>query len=194
MSSLVPHLGGCVDDIAFFPSMISKSNVHGPATFMQNTGFILPGYPSMGAWISYGLGGMNDNLPTFVVLPDPRGFAPNGPANHSAAFLPAAHQGTMIRVGRPNPIHDLFPPKSAKYITAESEEDVARRAREAQPRPHGRARRGLAARSAYSLLRNGRAAAGERARSAGRFPMSPPRPASSMASTRGSRPTSDGAA
>lgn len=123
MSSLVPHLGGCVDDMAFFPSMVSKSNVHGPATFMQNSGFILPGYPSMGAWVSYGLGGMNDNLPTFVVLPDPRGFAPNGPANHSAAFLPAAHQGTMIRVGRPNPIHDLFPPESTKYITAESEAD-----------------------------------------------------------------------
>ncbi len=121
MSSLVPHLADCVDDMAFFPSMIAKSNVHGPATFMQNTGFILPGYPSMGAWISYGLGGMNDNLPTFVVLPDPRGFAPNGPANHSAAFLPASHQGTMIRVGRPNPIHDLFPPESAQYITAESE-------------------------------------------------------------------------
>ena len=123
MSSLVPHLGGCVDEMAFFPSMVSKSNVHGPATFMQNTGFILPGYPSLGAWISYGLGAMNDNLPTFVVLPDPRGFAPNGPANHAAAFLPATHQGTMIRVGRPNPIHDLFPPEPAKYITPRSDAD-----------------------------------------------------------------------
>ena len=121
MSSLVPNLGTCVDDMAFFHSMVSKSNVHGPATFMQNTGFILPGYPSVGAWISYGLGSMNENLPTFVVLPDPRGFAPNGPANHSGAFLPALHQGTMIRVGRPNPIHDLFPPKSATYINGQSE-------------------------------------------------------------------------
>ncbi len=123
MSSLVPHLGECADDMAFFHSMIAKSNVHGPATFMQNTGFILPGYPSMGGWVSYGLGSMNENLPTFVVLPDPRGFAPNGPANHSAAFLPALHQGTMIRVGRPNPIHDLFPPESAKYINERSETD-----------------------------------------------------------------------
>ena len=123
MSSLVPHLGECADDMAFFHSMIAKSNVHGPATFMQNTGFILPGYPSMGGWVSYGLGSMNENLPTFVVLPDPRGFAPNGPANHSAAFLPALHQGTMIRVGRPNPIHDLFPPESAKYINKQSEAD-----------------------------------------------------------------------
>jgi hypothetical protein len=79
MSSLVPHLGSCVDDMAFFPSMISKSNVHGPATFLQASGFVLPGYPSMGSWISYALGSMNKNLPDFVVLPDVRGYAPTGP-------------------------------------------------------------------------------------------------------------------
>lgn len=123
MSSLVPHLATCVDEMAFFPSMISKSNVHGPATFMQNSGFVLPGYPSMGAWVSYGLGSLTDELPTFVVLPDARGFAPNGPGNHSAGFLPAQHQGTMIHAGRENPIHDLFPPGSADFISAESERD-----------------------------------------------------------------------
>jgi len=57
-------------------------------------------------------------------LPDVRGFAPNGPANWSAGFLPAVHQGTMIRVGKPNPIYDLFPPDSASFITAESERDT----------------------------------------------------------------------
>jgi hypothetical protein len=66
---------------------------------------------------------MNDNLPTFVVLPDARGFAPNGPANWSSGFLPATHQGTMIRVGQPNPIFNLFPPDSAKFITPEAERD-----------------------------------------------------------------------
>lgn len=121
ISDLVPHIGACVDDIAFIHSMVSKSNVHGPATYMQNTGFLLPGFPHMGAWISYGLGRLTDNLPTFVVLPDVRGFAPNGPANWSAGFLPAAHQGTMLRVGKPNPIFDLFPPESAKFITRDSE-------------------------------------------------------------------------
>src|SRR6202012_3490607 len=75
----------------------------------------------MGSWISYGLGSMNDNLPTFVVLPDSRGFAPNGPGNWSAGFLPAAHQGTMVRPGAKNPIADLRPPPSADFITAESE-------------------------------------------------------------------------
>lgn len=123
ISSLVPHLAECVDHMAFFPSMISKSNVHGPATFMQNTGFVLPGFPSMGSWLSYGLGGLTDELPTFVVLPDARGFAPNGPGNHSAGFLPAQHQGTMFRAGRKNPIHDLFPPESAEFITPKSESD-----------------------------------------------------------------------
>src|SRR5438034_2366331 len=53
ISDLVPQIGSCADDIAFVHSMIAKSNVHGPATFMQNTGFVLPGFPSMGSWISY---------------------------------------------------------------------------------------------------------------------------------------------
>lgn len=123
MSDLVPHLGSCVDDIAFVHSMVAKSNVHGPATFMQNTGFVLPGFPHMGAWISYGLGSLTDNLPTFVVLTDARGFAPNGPANWSAGFLPAAHQGTMIRLGRPNPIFDLFAAPGSKSITPQSERE-----------------------------------------------------------------------
>jgi len=124
VSDLVPHIASCADDIAFVHSMIAKSNVHGPATFMQNTGFVLPGYPCMGSWVSYGLGSMNQNLPTFIVLPDSRGYAPNGPANWSAGFLPAAHQGTMIRASSPNPIYDLFPPKQSAHINSASEADT----------------------------------------------------------------------
>jgi hypothetical protein len=126
ISDLVPHLAGCVDEMAFVHSMVSKSNVHGPATFMQNSGFALPGFPSMGAWISYGLGSMTDNLPTFVVLPDARGFPPNGPANWSAGFLPAAHQGTLIKPAAANPIADLHPSPAARYVTARSEADGLR--------------------------------------------------------------------
>jgi hypothetical protein len=74
----------------------------------------------MGAWISYGLGSLNENLPTFVVLPDMRGFAPNGPANWGAAFLPAAYQGTMIRANDRNPIFDLYPPQN-DFINRDSE-------------------------------------------------------------------------
>ncbi len=121
ISDLVPHLAGSVDEMAFVHSMVAKSNVHGPATFMQTSGFTLPGFPSMGAWISYGLGTANQNLPAFVVLPDTRGFAPNGPANWGSGFLPATHQGTMIRAGKTNPIYDLFPPATAGFIGAQSE-------------------------------------------------------------------------
>ncbi len=122
ISDLVPQLGSCVDDMAFIHSMVAKSNVHGPATFMQATGFVQPGFPGMGAWISYGLGRLTDDLPTFVVLPDSRGFAPNGPANWSAGFLPAAHQGTMVRPSSKNPIEDLFPPDEAR-ATRDGEAD-----------------------------------------------------------------------
>lgn len=123
VSDLLPHTATCVDDMAFVMSLMAKSNVHGPATFMQNTGFILPGFPSAGAWISYALGSLTDNLPVFVVLPDPRGVPPNGPANWSAGFLPASHQATVIRAGSQDPIYDLQPPASAKFITKESEQD-----------------------------------------------------------------------
>ena len=121
VSDLVPEIGDCVDDIAFVHSLTSRSNVHGPATFLQATGFVNPGFPAMGSWVSYGLGSMTDELPTFVVLPDARGYAPNGPANWSAGFLPALHQGTMIRPDRPEPIRALFPPVEAEFVSAESE-------------------------------------------------------------------------
>jgi hypothetical protein len=104
-------------------AMASKTNVHGPASYMQNTGFLLPGFPSMGAWISYGLGRLTDNLPTFVVLPDPRGLPYNQTGNFSSGFLPQAHAGTVIRPTAPTPIADLFPPKTAKEVTRDSEAD-----------------------------------------------------------------------
>jgi hypothetical protein len=101
--------------------MVSKSNIHGPATFMQNTGFILPGFPSAGGWISYALGSETEDLPDFVVLPDPRGLPPNGSSNWASGFLPAAHQATTIRAGTPTPIHDLRPAAGNGFVTAESE-------------------------------------------------------------------------
>ncbi|MBM3760903.1 MAG: DUF1501 domain-containing protein [Acidobacteria bacterium] len=122
VSDLFPKVGACADDITFIHSMMSKSNVHGPATFMQNTGFILPGFPSAGAWVSYGLGSLNENLPVFVVMPDPRGMPPNGPANWGGGFLPAAHQATMVKVGTQTPIADLDPPQGT-YVTPRSESD-----------------------------------------------------------------------
>jgi hypothetical protein len=123
VSKLLPNIGSCADDIAFVHSMVSTSNVHGPATYLQATGFALPGYPAMGSWISYGLGSLTDNLPTFVVIPDDRGYAPNGPANWASGFLPAAHQGTMLRPGASPPLFDLNAPKDT-FATPDGDADA----------------------------------------------------------------------
>ncbi|MFN7827512.1 MAG: DUF1501 domain-containing protein [Acidobacteriota bacterium] len=117
----VAALGSVVDEIAFVHNMVSKSGVHSTATLLQSTGFLLPGFPGAGCWVSYGLGSMNDNLPTFVVLPDHRGMPSNGVKNWDAAFLPAEHSGTVVYPGQPAPISDLHPHKSASYVTRESE-------------------------------------------------------------------------
>src|SRR5207237_797983 len=124
VSSVLPHLATGVDDMAFIMSMATKTNVHGPGVYMQNTGFVLPGFPCMGAWISYGLGSLNQNLPTFVVLPDARGLPYNSKSSFSSGFLPVAHQGTIIKPSSPNPIADLFPPPSATNITKASEQEA----------------------------------------------------------------------
>src|ERR1043165_7246236 len=97
VSSVFPHVAKHVDELAFLMAMASKTNVHGPASYMQNTGFIQPGFPCMGAWISYGLGRLTDNLPAFVVLPDSRGLPYNQVGDFSAGVLPTEHAGTVIR-------------------------------------------------------------------------------------------------
>ena len=109
--------------MAFIHNVVGKTGVHSQATYLQATGFQRPGFPGIGSWVSYGLGSMNDNLPTFVVLPDHRGYASNGPKNWSAAFLPASHQGTTLFPGRENPIADLHPPKGS-FVNPKSEADT----------------------------------------------------------------------
>ncbi len=121
LSDVVRPLGQCVDDITFIHNMIGKTGVHSQATYLQATGFQRPGFPGAGSWVSYALGSINDNLPTFVVLPDHRGFASNGPKNWGAAFLPASSQGTAIFPQRQNPIEDLLP--HADYVTPSSDRD-----------------------------------------------------------------------
>jgi len=123
LSEVVNDFGPVVDDMAFVHNMVGTTGVHSAATYLQATGFQTPGFPGAGCWVSYGLGSMNQNLPTFVVLPDQRGYASNGPKNWSAAFLPASHQGTAIFPGRENPIADLFPPDESS-ITSKSEKQT----------------------------------------------------------------------
>jgi hypothetical protein len=121
LSEVVAPLGAVVDDMAFVHNMVGKSGVHSSGTLLQSTGFQLPGFPGAGCWVSHGLGSLNDNLPTFVVLPDHRGFASNGVKNWDSAFLPAQHSGTIIYPGSETPIADLFPHKAGNYITPEGE-------------------------------------------------------------------------
>lgn len=124
LGETVSPLGEVVDEMAFVHNMVGKTGVHSQATYLQATGFDRPGFPGMGSWVSYGLGSMNDNLPTFVVLPDRRGFASNGPKNWSSAFLPAVNQGTIIRPGTAEPVTHLFPPEGAGYVTPEADKDA----------------------------------------------------------------------
>lgn len=121
LSEPVAELGECVDDMAFIHNMSGKTGVHSQATYLQATGFQRPGFPGMGAWISYALGSENENLPTFVVLPDHRGFASNGPKNWGAAFLPTNTQGTTIFPQRKRPINDLFP--EGNWISEQSQRE-----------------------------------------------------------------------
>ena len=73
VSDLLPHLGELVDEMAFVHSLTSKTNTHGPAENFLSTGFVLDGFPSLGAWSTYALGTENQDLPAFVAIPDPRG-------------------------------------------------------------------------------------------------------------------------
>ncbi len=109
VSSLFPHVAKKVDDIALIRSMYCISNDHAPALFQMNTGFIQAGHPSMGSWVTYGLGTENQNLPAFVVFADWRGGPIGGAPNWSNGFMPAAYQGTPFRSAG-DPIVDLKPP------------------------------------------------------------------------------------
>ncbi len=124
LNDIVAPLGSVADEMAFVHNLVGKTGVHSQATYLQATGFQLPGFPGMGAWVSYGLGSMNENLPTFVVLPDHRGYASNGPKNWDSAFLPPQHSGTIIFPGRETPIADLFPTKKGEFVTRASEADT----------------------------------------------------------------------
>ncbi len=107
LSDIVAPLGEVADEMAFIHNLVGKTGVHSQATYLQATGFQRPGFPGVGSWVSYGLGAINEDLPSFVVLPDHRGYGSNGPKNWGSAFLPADTQGTEIFPQRENPINDI---------------------------------------------------------------------------------------
>ena len=119
VSDLLPHLAGCADKLTVIRTMVSKSANHMPAVAQMNTGFILTGFPSMGAWVVYALGTENENLPSFVVLPDPRAYPWGGTLQWSNGFLPAAVQGTAFR-GTGDPVPDLSTPPETNPAAREA--------------------------------------------------------------------------
>ncbi len=120
ISSLLPHLAHHVDDMAFIHSMTSRTNTHGPGCIAMNSCFTREGFPSAGSWVSYALGSLNDNLPTYVAIQDLRGEPPNGKANWSNGFLPAQHQA--VTMSAQQALRNLVRPQAI----AESEETATR--------------------------------------------------------------------
>jgi hypothetical protein len=108
ISDFLPDLYECADDLAVIRSCWADSVNHPQAVYQMNTGSILMGKPCLGSWVSYGLGTENQDLPAFVVLPDPGGGIKGGPPAYGAGFLPASYQGTIVRGGS-TPILDLRP-------------------------------------------------------------------------------------
>jgi len=116
VSDLFPQLAEIADELTVIRSMVAGTANHIPGIFQANTGFRQMGFPSMGAWLSYGLGSVNENLPSFVVLPDARGIpnAAGGAFNWTSGFLPAKHQGVAFHTKGGAPILDLQPAGGVK--------------------------------------------------------------------------------
>jgi hypothetical protein len=126
VSDLFPHIGSCVDDIAFVHSMYAESPIHGSAMLMMNSGRILSGHPALGSWVNYGLGSVNENLPGFVVMLDRTGGPISGAKNWSSGYMPAVYQGTVLRADSV-PIHNLARPGN---MTSETQRRLLDRLRE----------------------------------------------------------------
>jgi hypothetical protein len=125
VSSLFPNLATCVDDMAFVRSIQTENGNHPAAVFLMNTGVVIPGKPSMGSWVTYGLGTENQNLPAFVVLPDFRSLPFSGSQQWGPGFLPASYQGTVLR-WKGDPILDLKPPADVTPEIQSSEMELLR--------------------------------------------------------------------
>ena len=118
VTDVVPQLGELADEMCFLHSMTSKTHTHGPGENFMSTGYVLDGFPSMGAWVTYGLGSENGNLPAYVAIPDPRGTPQASVNNWGPGFLPAAFQGTDFNAAKP--IRNLARPEQISPQTDEA--------------------------------------------------------------------------
>jgi uncharacterized protein (DUF1501 family) len=124
LSEMLPHLGEVVDDITIIKSCHTDQFNHAPAQIFLNTGSPQPGRPSMGSWVTYGLGSEADALPAFVVLSSGKGTS-GGPANYSCGFLPTTYQGVMFR-GQGDPILNVGNPRGIDARTQRESLDLVR--------------------------------------------------------------------
>ncbi len=108
VSDFLPHIAEHADDICVIRSLHGDSVNHPQSVYQMNTGSILMGSPSVGSWVAYGLGSENENMPAFVVLPDPGGGLKGGPPAWGSGYLSASFQGVTMRPGA-SPILDLKP-------------------------------------------------------------------------------------
>lgn len=106
VSDLFQNVGDCVDDLAILRSCYCDKVVHSAAQYELLTGRTVPGFPSMGSWMVYGLGSESDSLPAYVVMPDPHGALEGGQPMYANGFLPAIYQPTMLKPGA-NPVRNL---------------------------------------------------------------------------------------
>src|SRR5438105_12473190 len=109
VSDLLPQLATCVDDICFLRSCWCTSIVHAPAMYEMHSGRTIMGFPSLGSWVTYGMGSVSENLPAYCVMTQPEGTPEGGAPCWGSAFLPAVYQGTLLRRGS-SPILNLKPP------------------------------------------------------------------------------------
>jgi hypothetical protein len=116
ISNLFPYTSRFADDLCVIRSMYTDTAAHASGCLQMNTGSVLIGKPSLGSWLSYGLGTENQDLPSFVVMTDPRGGPISGPSNWTAGFMPAAYQGTLFR-GKGTPLLDLATPPGTSDST-----------------------------------------------------------------------------
>lgn len=114
VSDLFPRVGQCADDLCVIRSMVSEFSEHTNANYFLHTGLGLSGRPSVGAWVSYGLGSENEDLPGFVVL-DGGLIPPGGLDNFSNGFLPATYQGSVFRPG-PLPVANIAPTEASPEL------------------------------------------------------------------------------
>jgi len=124
VSDMIPYLAEQVDDFALIHTLTSKTNTHGPAENFLSTGFVQDGFPSIGAWVTYALGTENQDLPSFVSIPDPRGIPQASANNWGSGFLPAVFQGTPFSSSQP--IRNLAPPASVTSTSDLAARDLLR--------------------------------------------------------------------